>query len=335
MNTVSSAGTRGGRLGWKVAAVAALVMALSIPAVSAQASPAALTVTPITWNVIGLDSNNVNAGPQRFPVGVRVCNTGTTTATSVSTTFNWDLPHTNAYITLISPATSALPDVLPGAANCRDAYYELNIARDANAQNTTARYTVTASATGTTASTPTPRELYVEKLVSQGRNNVDAITGGGGVGDPAPTTVYVGQSYTYKMFSDTSTTYPQLETFLNFTSGIFRIDSVTQTYDNPGGASTSVYEDACGYQSDPTGANYRKCVGPENIPGGKVGGNFVTTYHVTVVGTGTTTVAGTIYDFSGSSYHYNSDFGTGVNSVTVTASYPPADLSMADRKSVV
>ena len=29
-----------------------------------------------TWNVIGLDSNNVNVGPNRFPVGARVCNTG-------------------------------------------------------------------------------------------------------------------------------------------------------------------------------------------------------------------------------------------------------------------
>src|SRR5689334_18691046 len=37
---------------------------------------ASLSITPITWNIIGLDSNNVNVGPNHFPVGARVCNTG-------------------------------------------------------------------------------------------------------------------------------------------------------------------------------------------------------------------------------------------------------------------
>ena len=32
---------------------------------------ATLTVTPITWDVIGLDSNNVNVGPNLYLVGVR------------------------------------------------------------------------------------------------------------------------------------------------------------------------------------------------------------------------------------------------------------------------
>src|SRR6187397_1419918 len=49
-----------------------------------------LTVTPLTWNVIGLDSNNVNVGPNDFPVGARVCNTGSEAATNVTAVFNWD-----------------------------------------------------------------------------------------------------------------------------------------------------------------------------------------------------------------------------------------------------
>lgn len=32
-----------------------------------------LNIEPITWNVIGLDSNNVNVGPNDFPVGARAC----------------------------------------------------------------------------------------------------------------------------------------------------------------------------------------------------------------------------------------------------------------------
>ena len=49
------------------------------PQYSASAA-ANLTVTPLTWNVIGLDSNSPTSGPYRFPVGARVCNSGTTAA---------------------------------------------------------------------------------------------------------------------------------------------------------------------------------------------------------------------------------------------------------------
>ncbi|NJC95876.1 MAG: hypothetical protein FIB03_05990, partial [Anaerolineae bacterium] len=42
-----------------------------------------LTITPLTWNVVGLDSNNVSVGPNNFPVGARVCYSGDATATSV------------------------------------------------------------------------------------------------------------------------------------------------------------------------------------------------------------------------------------------------------------
>src|SRR5205085_7487796 len=51
---------------------------------------AGLTVTPVTLNVIGLDSNRVTDGPDTFQVGVRVCNTGVATVTNVTGTFVWD-----------------------------------------------------------------------------------------------------------------------------------------------------------------------------------------------------------------------------------------------------
>ena len=57
-----------------------------------------LTITPITWGVVGLDSNNVTVGPNLFPVGARVCNTGATAATNVASTFVWD--SANALINL-------------------------------------------------------------------------------------------------------------------------------------------------------------------------------------------------------------------------------------------
>ena len=38
-----------------------------------------------------------------------------------------------------------------------------------------------------------------------------------------------------------------------------------------------------------------------------------------ILSAGTTTASTLIYDFSGSSYHYNSDFGTAISSITITA----------------
>ncbi len=42
---------------------------LALLAIStAYAASSTLTVTPITWNVIGLDSNSPTSGPYHFPV---------------------------------------------------------------------------------------------------------------------------------------------------------------------------------------------------------------------------------------------------------------------------
>jgi len=62
-----------------------IILGLALPICAGAA--ANLTVTPVTWNIIGLDSNNVNVGPQDFAVGARVCNTGDVAATNVTSTF--------------------------------------------------------------------------------------------------------------------------------------------------------------------------------------------------------------------------------------------------------
>jgi len=67
-----------------------LSIAALVPQVSAQAA-SSLTVTPITWNIVGLDSNNVNVGPNRFPIGVRACNPSTNSVSfsDVEADFVW------------------------------------------------------------------------------------------------------------------------------------------------------------------------------------------------------------------------------------------------------
>ncbi|MCA1642543.1 MAG: hypothetical protein LC785_11465 [Acidobacteria bacterium] len=187
------------------------------------------------------------------------------------------------------------------------------------AYDTARRYHITVSGNGVSSvSTPTPRELYVERLVSQGRNNVVSITG--------PTTVYVGQTYQYTINSTTAPGgYPQFEAFLNLSNVVFQVQSIATTYTSPaGGTNDKFYADACGWQPDPTLANYRSCIGPENYLGGKAGGTVATTYTVKILGgSGTSTTAGSlILDFSGSSYHYDSGGG-------ITVSVQPPQVTLA------
>src|SRR4051794_9350231 len=71
----------------------ALALAITITSVLsvsqvAQGAPV-LTIRPVAWGVVGLDSNNVNAGPNVFQIGAQVCNTGDASATNVLATYNW------------------------------------------------------------------------------------------------------------------------------------------------------------------------------------------------------------------------------------------------------
>lgn len=277
---------------------------------------AQITITPVTWNVIGLDSNRTTDGPDLFPVGVRVVNTGGTAITNLTINFVWD--STNANVNL--DGVSTINAGTTGAGVSRDFYFLVRITRINAAYNSKRGYHITASGDSVASvSTPTPRELYVEKLVSQNRNSVTSITG--------PSTVYVGGTYTVTLNANTATNgYEQLEDYLPFPASIFEVTSLTTTYTAPaGGTNTKFYADACGWDTVPTSGTYRSCIGPTQF-GGKAGGTISTTYTLRIIGTGTTTLSALVYDFSGSSYHYNSDYGT--TTLSITALNAP-DLTIA------
>lgn len=281
-----------------------------------SAAYAGITIQPTTWNVIGLDSNNVNTGPAAYPVGVRVCNTGGAPVTNVTGNFVWD--SSNIYINLNGASTINVQTLAAGA--CTDIYFTVAITRTSAAYDATRRYHITVSGDGVSSvTTPTPREIYVEKIISQNRNSVNSITG--------PTTVYVGQTYQYTVSASTATGgYEQLQAFLELPNIIFQVQSIATTYTAPsGGTNDKFYANACGWENNPISANYRSCVGPDQYSGGKAGGNVVTTYTVKVVSTGTTTAGTAILDFSGSSYHYNNDYGDTV--ISITALPPPLTLT--------
>ena len=312
-----------------------LSLILSLFGTPQPAYAAGLDVQPLAWNIIGLDSNKPDTGPNHFPVGVRVCNNSGEAVSDVTATINWD--STNPYIDL-RPGTSdtvirfASPDSL-AAGTCADFYFEVEVDKNTAAYDTTRRYhvdvTAVDTATGSTnysGSSPTPRELYVEHLVSQSRNAVTDVQYGTSVSNlasvPAGGTMalIVGETYFIKLVGFTATQgYNQLESFINFPNTIFQVLSVESVYSAPSAGYTidKMYSDACGWDNVISSPTYRSCIVSDN----KTGGDISVTYEVKIlkVPDGTTTpvtnpepLSTLIYDFSGSSYHYNADFGISV-----------------------
>ena len=301
---------------------------------------AALTIKPVTWDVIGLDSNKpVDQGPDLFPVGARVCNTGASPETLLAAQFvKTDTSGRNtSYIT--APADGArLPlgkiasigDTTGtiAAGECADVYFNAEIDRNklaySDLSNPASRlgYKIFVVQNGalTAVATPANRELYVEYLVSQNRNAVDSYVYDGTpvANNGGSVNVAVGQTFTLQINAHTAPGgYEQLETFMTLPSNLFRINSITRTYEASAGtdadAPRSLYADGCTWQDDYTQTatyhNNNTCLGV-----GKYGGNMALIYNITVIGSpdglggGSYTGNTVIYDFSGSSYHYNSDY---------------------------
>src|SRR5688500_958194 len=144
-------------------AVRVLVLGLFFGVWSVSAAYAQITVQPTTWNVVGLDSNNVNTGPNTFPVGVRVCNAGGAPVTNVTGNFVWD--SSNIYVNLTGASTINVQTLAAGA--CTDIYFSVTITRTGAAHNTARRFHITVTGDGVSSvTTPTPREIYVEKIIS-------------------------------------------------------------------------------------------------------------------------------------------------------------------------
>jgi uncharacterized repeat protein (TIGR01451 family) len=291
-----------------------------------QVTPPTLCIDPISWNVIGLDSNKATPpasdGPDTFMVGSRACNTSTsTTLTNVVATYN-TVGAVNANINLADNSTLTVDEIRPS--RCEDFYFNGRITRVNAAYFTTQGYAVTVTSGALSATTPANRQLYIEKLNSQNRNTVGGITG--------PTSLQVGGIYTFNVLWSTAPGgYEQLEHFVSLANTSFRLLSSYSVYDQPAAAiNTTIYADACGWDNDFLSGTYRSCIGPTNYPGGKTGGNVNTYFTVQILGA--TPALGSqlkalIYDFSGSSYHYNTDYNSGTSGLTVVAN-AAADLQV-------
>src|SRR2546423_4429648 len=90
-----------------------------------ETAHAQLTITPSSWNVIGLDSNNVNSGPDTFVVGARIRNVGAVAVTNIVGTFTWD--SSNIYINLANSTTINIASLAPG--NSQEIFFNVRITR--------------------------------------------------------------------------------------------------------------------------------------------------------------------------------------------------------------
>lgn len=280
-----------------------------------SAHAAITSITPVTWNVIGLDSNRPSTGPDRFPVGARVCSNSSTPVTQ-TVTFHWT--SSNSFIDLASrsPYPNDELEIDIPANGCADAYFEVIVQRDSAAYDTRRGYYIEAGG----LTTPQPRELYVEHLVSQARNGIvnlefgktiDTLTS---VPAGGSFSLVKGETYFIRMTSYTAPGgYEQLETFSTLPTTIFQVHSVVTTYTADTSTNVSspldmLYGDACYWEEDPNSPNYLACNGD-----GKVGGNMTVTYEVEIIDLSATSnpINSLVYDLSGASFHYNSDYDSG------------------------
>lgn len=292
-----------------------------------------LEMEQLTWDVIGLDSNKPgppqNEGPEDFLVGVRIHNTGDELAKDVSAGLNWI--SNSGYIDIASGSPSILlADEIP-AGEYYDFYFNVKADRSdgKTAHEKSNFYNININGLDSSdnplaqISYPYNHELYIELLVSQNRNSTVSITG--------DTKVYVGKTYNYHVVSNTATNgYEQLSNFVNFPNVIFQIKSVSMNFtassvEIPGTNPVEykndydrMYADGCTWINDPSSVDFMSCSGT-----GKIGGILNTYYQVKILSTGTTTVQNLIYDFSGSSFHYNTDMGDEISSYTIAAVNPP------------
>ena len=355
--TLSSSGTggtrsagqgvhrRGVRFIATLVSVAVTAFGLAIgPATPALAAPA-LTITPMTWDVIGLDSNrpqtatNPNTYVQRF----KVCNTDTTNpAPSAQLVWTWGAdnnsgPQNIDFVTGAGLTTKTVSLGTIGTSSCKIASYLVNVDQAKTSFGQYRAYSLAASATGASTVNLTGRELYVEKFVSQSRNAIigttwKSLTDGTNPCATATTcTVLEGQRYQITLIGKTATGYNEIQQFLTLPDNIMTVDSIKTTFSTPAGTTINQeYADGCLW-SGPTTTSSGACTGTNpSIPGGKAGGNPIkTVYTVTInnnaSGEATTNIFPMITDFSGSSFHYNSDANG--KKIAITAK-KAADLSI-------
>lgn len=308
---------------WRILGAALMLFAV-FPQPPAEAATT-LTAEIVSWQIIGLDSNDINGSPEKFLVQVRITNTGSETATGVSATLVLgspvDLgigpianPCGGACIALVSPATDTVADIPAGQS--ADAFWTVRVVRSLEAYETLTPITVTASAAnaGTVTATQVNRQpppcgahetpgstLLVEGLISQARNDVLSYSLTGGIQRPDGSwEVVLGSQFTVTVLAETTVDYPEIS-----------VPAIT----DPTGTITPISTDFTFSQGTPS---------DDDIYTLNAGGSVTANYRYDAAAIGTLTLSQLIYDCSGNSFHYNPDYL--VDSMTIHVVAPPAPV---------
>ncbi|MGC9516467.1 MAG: SdrD B-like domain-containing protein [Methanomicrobiales archaeon] len=223
----------------------------------------------------------MNEGPNQTIIQFRVRNPdAVNTAHNVVATFSWT--SANTYINLAPGETAVknIGDIAPG--ETKDVFYLVEITRNAAAYFTSRNYQVAIQGTDTPLYTPTG-SIYVEKLLSQNRNDITGIS----VSPPNP---LVGETFTVTVTSTTgSANYPELALpLVSYDPAMVMPLGMVTTYTDTSNVNRTVYNV---YIPNPQG------------------NAFTTVWTFLVLNAGVSDLYPVIYDRSGSSYHYNSDYG--------------------------
>lgn len=300
----------------------ALTLLFLIPALPAEAATT-LVAEIVSWQVIGLDSNAwATSNPEKFMVQVEVTNTGAEAATGVQTnlTLGSSAPPcgSQSCVSLASSPSYPIGTIAAGAK--ADAFWTVRIVKDSAAfdSSTPVSVEVTSDNAPIVSATQMDRinpdcggdtlggTLFVERLISQNRNDVISYSISPGVQRPDGSwEVLVGTAFTVEVVAQTATTYDEISVPATIDpAGTITPRSVSFTYEQ-------------GTASD------------DDIYTLNAGGQVVARYRYDASSVGDVTLAQLIYDCSGSSFHYNTDYLVDAITIHVVATPSLPQMSLA------
>jgi LPXTG-site transpeptidase (sortase) family protein len=291
-----------------------LVMALVGLPVRTAFAQTDLTIEQITWSIIGLDTNDVNAGPNEFPIGVRVCNDGDDMVENLTVTFAWT--NANERIALINEAGTVQTIDPVEEGECVDVYYWASVQRNTASYGATRNLTITAE--GDDVSVNTSQQLRVERLEPVATLSTSNFSG--------PDSLNVGETYSWDVSVTTPATgSPELVHFLTMCPNILRVVLVEADYTQPPDEfGENFWADGCAWDT----ANNSGCTATgTNIR--NFGGTVEYFVEAEVIAPGSCTLRSVVYDFSSNAYHYNNNYSSQTFPITASGQAAPTATTAA------
>ncbi|MGC9308630.1 MAG: hypothetical protein ACP5FL_07635, partial [Thermoplasmatota archaeon] len=265
----------------KIIAVTALLIgtisisAIFIPQMTSGQGPTTLDVNIVSWDTIGIDSNNpTGEGPNCSLIQIRVSNTGSYNATNVTVAFTWTSSNTYVYLHPHESTTKNIGTIQNGKS--KDVFFTICITRDKNAKGTSRAYTVSITSDNSNSTTASQTLLVTDKgLINQNQNSIINYA----LSDASPS---VGDYVNVYINLTTSRGIERITFPVEYDPAIVEIVNFSVTY--PGPADSSI-------------------IYLDNNPGS---GDYNATYTFRVIGSGTADLNPYLIDkTSGVNLHYD------------------------------